>query len=78
MYGDIESGWELKDNLTIMHVAIPANTTSRVFIPASSADKVKEGGKALSSQEGIKIAGAKDGYVELHLGSGNYTFEIAK
>ena len=61
-----------------MSVTVPANTSARVYIPASSENKVTENGIALSSSEGIKILGNKDGYVELEVGSGNYSFVIQK
>ena len=78
MYGEIQSGWELKDNEIIMNVNIPANTTARVYVPASSDSKIKENGIALSDVEGIKIIESKDGYVVLGVGSGDYNFIIEK
>jgi len=78
MYGEINSGWELKDNGLSIHVAIPANTTARVYVPASSETKIKENGMALSNAQGIKVVESKDGYVQLEVGSGNYNFVIEK
>ena len=78
MYGEIKSGWELKDNEISMNVTIPANTTARVYVPASSEGKIKENGIALSNSEGIKVLGSDNGYVELEVGSGDYNFIIEK
>ena len=78
MYGEIKSGWELKDNKISMNVTIPANTTARVYVPASSEGKIKENGIALSNAEGIKVLGSDNGYVELEVGSGDYNFIIEK
>jgi len=78
MYGEIKSDWELNDNKILMNVSIPANTIARVFVPASSEDKIKENGLALSNVNGIEIREYGDGYVELGLGSGDYSFEVTK
>lgn len=76
MYGEIKSGWELKDGEILMKVSIPANTVANVHVPASSESKIIEGEKAVSSSTGIKVLGSNNGYVELKVGSGDYSFTI--
>lgn len=78
MYGEIKSAWQLDDGKINMTVTIPANTTAKVFVPATDQNKVKEGGDALSDVAGVKIIGANDGYIELEAGSGEYNFVIDK
>ena len=45
-----------------------------VYIPASDADSVTEGGKPLDEVEGVELVGVDDGRVQLRLGSGQYEF----
>ena len=76
MYGEIKSGWELKDSEITMNVVIPANTKAKVYVPASDESKITESGKTLSSLKEINLLGREDGYVILELGSGNYKFTV--
>jgi alpha-L-rhamnosidase len=78
MYGMIQSSWELKGNNMHMDVTVPANTTAHVFVPAGSADQISESGKTLSDAGLIKVLGSRDGYIELEVGSGSYSFEVVK
>jgi alpha-L-rhamnosidase len=78
MYGEIASSWEINDDQIKMSVSIPANTSAKVYVPASSQDKVMESGKTLSDASGIKVVGSADGYLELEVGSGNYNFETKR
>ncbi len=73
-YGKIVSAWKLEGGKTHLEVQIPVNTRANLFIPAPSAAAVTESGQALSSAEGLKVIGMKDGYVEVEAGSGNYQF----
>lgn len=73
-YGKIVSNWKLEGGTTQLEVQIPANTRANLFIPAPGAAAVMENNQALSSAEGLKVIGTKDGYVELEAGSGNYRF----
>jgi alpha-L-rhamnosidase len=77
-YGKLSNSWKVENDRILMDVEIPANTTATVYIPAANADAVTESGKPLSSLSDIKIAGSKDGYVALQLGSGIYHFETRK
>jgi alpha-L-rhamnosidase len=77
-YGTIGSGWERKEGKVIVKVKIPANTTATIILPAGSADKVKETGKALSENTFIKNVKATDNKVTMMAGSGDYTFEISE
>lgn len=75
-YGMIKTGWKMNDGKLAMNVSIPANTTATVFVPAKSVESIYENGTAVSSSRDLKVAGNKDGYVELNIGSGNYMFEV--
>ncbi len=78
MYGKITSGWKLDGDQLLMDVSVPANTMANVFIPASSESSITENGKSLADSEGIKVIGNVNGYVELEVGSGNYSFVADK
>jgi alpha-L-rhamnosidase len=77
-YGTATSGWKTEGNKIYMDVVIPANTKATVYIPAASAEKIKESGVAVSASKEIQIAGTENEYVILKLGSGKYQFEISK
>ena len=75
-YGKISSAWKIEDNTLAMDVEIPVNTTATIYVPANNANSVSENGTAVNSVKDIKIAGTEDGYVVLHVGSGNYHFVV--
>jgi alpha-L-rhamnosidase len=75
-YGKLASRWKITDGKFSMNVEIPANTTARVYIPASSPDAVSEGGKKLGTAGDIKIVGKDGTYVMIDIGSGIYHFHV--
>jgi alpha-L-rhamnosidase len=76
-YGLVSSSWEIENGHLRLLVEIPANTKASIFIPAGKADRIQESGNALAgNSNGIKVIGAKDGYVEVEAGSGKYSFTI--
>ena len=75
-YGKIVSAWEWVGRQFILDVTIPVNTTAKVYVPASSADQVREGGKKLSSNRDLEVLGVEDNYVVVKLGSGSYRFTV--
>jgi alpha-L-rhamnosidase len=77
-YGTVSNSWKIEGDKISMDVEIPANTTATVYIPASNADDITEGGKKLSSINDMKISGNEGGYVVLNFGSGIYHFVAKK
>lgn len=77
-YGKVASEWRWEPGQMSMKVSIPVNTTAKVYIPAASADKVRESGRTLNSNRDLKLVGQEDGYVVVELGSGNYHFIISR
>ncbi len=73
-YGKVSNSWKIENGNLLMDVEIPANTTATVFVPAQNADAIKESGKILAQDDGIKVKGTEEDYVELELGSGVYHF----
>lgn len=77
-YGLVSSGWKKQDNQLVWEVEIPANTTATLYIPAKSAESVKENNAALSSANGIKVNGMEGAYVVVEAGSGKYQFVVTQ
>jgi alpha-L-rhamnosidase len=72
-YGEITSGWEIKDGKMIMHIKIPANTTATVTLPSVSSDQVTENGTSITTA--FKNIKQDNGNTILEIGSGEYIFE---
>jgi alpha-L-rhamnosidase len=73
-YGTISSHWKKDNDQLELDVEIPANTKATIYIPAKSADAVKENGVALSSVSDLKVVGTENNYVVVEVGSGKYHF----
>ena len=71
--GEIKSSWKKVGNKVVLNVTVPVNTTANIFIPTKNISTILESGKPLN--ENIKIKEFKDGYLNVEVGSGNYTFE---
>jgi alpha-L-rhamnosidase len=76
-YGKLGSHWKIVDGKLSLATEIPANTRARIYIPASNAELIKEGGKALSATADLKIVGNEGGYVIVEVGSGTYNFTVS-
>jgi len=75
--GEIVSSWEKKSEQEIyFQIVVPANTTAKVSLPASSLDTVTLDGKPISETDYLKILGYTDGLFNMELGSGSYRFTI--
>jgi alpha-L-rhamnosidase len=74
MYGRIRSAWTLENGRFDWQVAIPANTTATVHIPARDVSRVTENGQPLENADGVTDIRMENGFVLLRLGSGTYSF----
>jgi alpha-L-rhamnosidase len=74
MYGTISSEWKRNDKQVTLKVAVPANTTATVFVPAKDAAKVTEGGKVVTSADGVRFVRMEGGAAVFSVGSGSYDF----
>lgn len=77
-YGKVSSHWKLDAGNLLLDVEIPANTTATIYIPGNTNNAILEGGKAIASVPGIKMADPVDGYVAVNVGSGVYHFSTTK
>jgi alpha-L-rhamnosidase len=73
--GTVKSGWKKTDAGLEMNVTIPANTTATIYVPASSADQVTEGGKPARNADGVKFVRMDAGNAVFMVGSGSYAFK---
>jgi len=73
--GRIVSEWKRDGDKFTLKVSIPANTTATVFVPAKSADEVKESGKPAKQSEGVKFLGPEKDRAVFAVESGEYVFE---
>jgi alpha-L-rhamnosidase len=76
-YGTVSSGWKKDGNQLIWDVEIPANTTATLYIPAKSAESVKENNAALAAVSGLKVLGSEGDYIKVEVGSGKYGFTVS-
>ncbi len=72
MYGQIKSGWEIKDNAVHYQLSIPANTTATLYMSAPSLESIYESGKSISKVDGIQYIGTENGKYKFKVQSGEY------
>jgi alpha-L-rhamnosidase len=72
-YGKVSSAWEVKDGKFTLKVSVPVNTTARVYVPATDGP-VQMNDVTLSGLDPINAPGIDYDYVEIKVGSGQYTF----
>ena len=73
--GKIVCDWKREGRGFTLHVTIPPNTTATVYVPASAADVVSEGGKSARTREGVKFLRMEDGCAVFAVESGDYSFK---
>jgi alpha-L-rhamnosidase len=73
-YGTIRSEWKREEGQLKWNITVPGNATALVYVPAPSAEDVKESGKRAASSEGVKFLKLEDGKAVFEIGSGHYTF----
>lgn len=72
--GKIVSNWSRSGTGVTYEIEIPVNTRARIVLPATGLEAVTEGGKPLPA--GFHGRVARDGEVELEVGSGRYAFQV--
>jgi alpha-L-rhamnosidase len=77
-YGRLSAHWALENDTLELDVEIPANTSATVYLPATDAASVREGGKTLAAEKEIGSGAIENGYIVLQLGSGNYHFRAKR
>lgn len=74
VHGTIESNWTKKGKTFNWTIIVPENTTAEVYVPASSAERVKESGAKAGSQIGVKFIRNENNRAIFEVGSGVYSF----
>jgi alpha-L-rhamnosidase len=78
IYGTISSSWKTENGSFIYDIQVPANTTADVYLPTDSKDKITETRKPIEIVKDVQIVKTENGKSILHIGSGNYHFEVKK
>ena len=73
--GTIVSEWKRENGVFTLKITIPAETTATVFVPAKSADDVKESGTAANQSAGVRFLRQEKDCAVFAVDSGNYEFE---
>ncbi len=72
-YGKVSSAWEIKEGKFTLTVNIPVNTTATVYVPATDGP-VQINDRAVPEKLLVPAEGVDYDYVEVKVGSGEYTF----
>ena len=72
--GDILCSWTRGESGCSLKVAIPANTTATVFLPAKSAKEVTESGVSAERSQGVKLIRQEASRLVYEVASGQYEF----
>lgn len=77
-HGLIASSWSVSGRHFSLNVAVPANTSAIVYVPAKDANAVQESGVDAGQALGVTAVGYKDGYAMFQVGGGEYHFSSAQ
>jgi len=73
--GKISCAWEKSGERFKLRVEIPVNTTATVYLPADSADSIREGGRNLAGACGVRRLRWETRRAVLTVAAGRYAFE---
>ena len=74
MYGRIRSAWKVDGPVLTYRATVPANTSATLYLPATTAEAVKEGGKKVGEAKAVTFVKHENGKAVYRLESGNYVF----
>jgi alpha-L-rhamnosidase len=77
-YGTLASAWKLEESQFVLDVTIPSNTTAEVVLWDTRIDRVREGGRPLAGDAGIRTATQQGDDVLMVVGSGHYRFSAVQ
>jgi alpha-L-rhamnosidase len=77
MYGEITCKWQRDPGKITLKITIPANTTDTVFVPATDAGQVTEGGKPAALAVAVQYLKMDGNSAVFRVGSGSYEFVSA-
>src|ERR1035438_2484032 len=74
MYGALNSSWKREKGRFTLEIAVPANTSATVWVPAKDAAAVTESGRKPAEVKGVKFVRSQAGSAIFEVESGVYTF----
>ncbi len=74
IHGRIRSDWERDGKVFRWAVAVPANTTATVYVPAADVADVTESGRSAKSVEGVTFLRMEEDRAVFRVDSGEYAF----
>jgi hypothetical protein len=75
-HGPIACSWKRTDQTFELDVTVPANTTATVYVPATAAAAVREGGRPAAESEGVRFERMEGDRAVFTVGSGKYVFSV--
>jgi alpha-L-rhamnosidase len=72
--GRIDVAWRADSGAFSLDVTIPANTSAAVYVPASAAGRVTEGGRPASGAAGVRFVGMDRDAAVFEVEAGTYRF----
>lgn len=75
IHGRIVSNWQREGSKLTMEVAIPANTSATVHVPAKSVEAVTESGKPAGQSTDMRFLRFEKGVATFEVGGGSYQFQ---
>ena len=73
-YGLLASAWTLDGGTFTLDVTVPPNTSSAVTLWGTTVDQVREGGRLLAGDAGVRSVTQRGADVIVEVGSGEYRF----
>jgi len=74
-YGLAAVDWKKKDGSFQLNIEVPVGSTATIYVPASRAEVVTEGGKKIKNDGTLRFEGMEKGYAVFKVGSGKYSFD---
>lgn len=75
-YGTIKSEWKRENSNLVLNIEIPANTTSKIYLPTINVKKITESGKIVTSCNDIHSIKTEKEETIIQTGSGKYSFNV--
>ncbi|MEI6604432.1 MAG: family 78 glycoside hydrolase catalytic domain [Verrucomicrobiota bacterium] len=72
--GPVTSEWKKDGQRFILHVEVPCGANAKIFVPATEAASVTEGGKPAGTAEGVTFLRMEQGAAVFAVGGGSYEF----
>jgi len=75
--GPVQVSWQRRGAGAALDLAVPANASALVHLPAADRSSVREGGVAAARVPGVAVYSIGGGMAVLSVGSGTYRFTSA-